>query len=68
MAIIPSQFYGRGVAVAITILLRAVLNFFGITLFIPLLILILDNEAMHQNAKIQIMCWKVNYKLIKGVI
>ena len=55
MAIIPSQFYGRGVAVAITILLRAVLNFFGITLFIPLLMLILDNEAMHQNAKIQIM-------------
>lgn len=55
IAIIPSQFYGRGVAVAITILLRAVLNFFGITLFIPLLMLILDNEAMHQNAKIQIM-------------
>lgn len=54
-AIIPSQFYGRGVAVAITILLRAVLNFFGITLFIPLLMLILDNKAMHQNAKIQIM-------------
>ena len=55
MAIIPSQFYGRGVAVAITILLRAVLNFFGITLFIPLLMLILDNESMHQNAKIQII-------------
>lgn len=55
MAIIPSQFYGRGVAVAITILLRAVLNFFGITLFIPLLMLILDNESMHQNTKIQII-------------
>ena len=55
MAIIPSQFYGRGVAVAITILLRAVLNFFGITLFIPLLMLILDNESMHQNTKLQII-------------
>ena len=53
LAIIPSQFYGRGVVVAITILLRALLNFIGITLFIPLLMLILDNKSMHQNEKIQ---------------
>lgn len=53
LAIIPSQFYGRGVLVAITILLRALLNFIGITLFIPLLMLILDNKSMHQNEKIQ---------------
>lgn len=38
---------------AITILLRALLNFIGITLFIPLLMLILDNKSMHQNEKIQ---------------
>ena len=53
LAIIPSLFYGRGVVVAITILLRALLNFIGITLFIPLLMLILDNKSMHQNEKIQ---------------
>lgn len=41
--------------VAITILLRAVLNFFGITLLIPLLMLILDSESMHQNPKVEMM-------------
>lgn len=54
-AIIPPQYYWRGVMVAITILLRAVLNFFGITLLIPLLMLILDSESMHQNPKVEMM-------------
>lgn len=53
IAIIPAQYKVRGVIVAITILLRACLNFFGITLLIPLLILILEGDAMHQNDKVE---------------
>lgn len=54
-AIIPPQYYWRGILVAVTILLRAVLNFFGITLLIPLLMLILDSESMHKNPKIEML-------------
>lgn len=53
LAIIPPQYKWRGVRVAATILLRACLNFFGITLLIPLLVLILEGETMHQNPKVQ---------------
>lgn len=55
MAIIPPKYYGRGVTVAVTLLLRAILNFFGITLFIPLLMLILESDSVHQNEQLQML-------------
>lgn len=51
--IIPSSFRRRSITAAITILLRAVLNFFGIALLVPLLMLILDGEAIHLHGVLQ---------------
>lgn len=47
--IIPQEFRRRGVTVAATILVRAVLNFFGIALLVPLLMLILDGGAIAEH-------------------
>jgi ABC-type multidrug transport system fused ATPase/permease subunit len=52
-AIIPPKYHWQGVAVAVTILLRALLNFFGITLLIPLLMLILNGKSIHLNPKVE---------------
>lgn len=51
--IIPPEFRRQGAVVAATILVRAVLNFFGIALLVPLLMLILDGEAMHSHPVLQ---------------
>ena len=51
--IIPPSFRRRSVTAAVTILLRAVLNFFGIALLVPLLMLILDGEAIHSHRVLQ---------------
>lgn len=51
--IIPPSFRRRSVTTAVTILLRAVLNFFGIALLVPLLMLILDGEAIHSHRVLQ---------------
>lgn len=47
--IIPKDFHPRALVVAITVLLRAILNFFGIAMLVPLLMLILDFEALQAN-------------------
>ena len=47
--IIPQEFHTRAFIVAITVLLRAILNFFGIAMLVPLLMLILDFEALQSN-------------------
>ena len=47
--IIPQEFHTRAFVVAITVLLRAILNFFGIAMLVPLLMLILDFEALQSN-------------------
>lgn len=51
--IIPHSFRRRSVTAALSILLRAVLNFFGIALLVPLLMLILDGEAIHSHRVLQ---------------
>lgn len=51
--IIPTSFRRRSATAAVTILLRAVLNFFGIALLVPLLMLILDGEAIHSHRVLQ---------------
>ena len=43
--IIPKKFHPRALGVAVTVLLRAILNFFGIAMLVPLLMLILDADA-----------------------
>ena len=50
--IIPRTFRGRSVWVAITILLRALLNFVGLAVLVPVLMLILDTESIHTNARL----------------
>ena len=47
--IIPPKFRGRAAVVIATILLRALLNFVGIAMFIPILILILDSDSISSN-------------------
>lgn len=47
--IIPPKFRGRAAVVIATILLRALLNFVGIAMFIPILILILDSGSISSN-------------------
>lgn len=47
--IIPKKFHPRALGVAITVLLRAILNFFGIAMLVPLLMLILDADALQSN-------------------
>lgn len=47
--IIPKEFKGRAVVMAFTVLLRAILNFFGIAMLVPLLMLILDFDALQSN-------------------
>ena len=47
--IIPKKFHPRALGVAVTVLLRAILNFFGIAMLVPLLMLILDADALQSN-------------------
>lgn len=49
--LIPSAFRQRGWVLALNIMLRAVLNFFGVALLIPLLILILDQEELLSDGR-----------------
>ena len=48
--IIPKQFRAKGVGVALTVFVRALLNFVGLAALLPILYLILDSESMHSNA------------------
>lgn len=50
--IIPRSFRGRSLWVAITILLRALLNFVGLAMLVPVLVLILDTESIHSNERL----------------
>ena len=48
--IIPRAFRTRGVAVCLTIFIRALLNFMGLAALLPVLYLILDSENIRSNA------------------
>ena len=50
--IIPKPFRMRGVWVAVTILLRAILNFVGLAMLIPVLVLILDTGSIHTDSRL----------------
>ena len=47
--IIPKSFRAKGVGVAFTIFVRALLNFVGLAALLPILYLILDSKSMHSN-------------------
>lgn len=47
-SLIPPKFRQRGGWVVVTIFLRALLNFLGLALLVPVLTLILDTQAIHQ--------------------
>ena len=49
LEIIPKSFRGRSIRVAVTILLRAILNFVGLAMLVPVLVLILDTDTIHTN-------------------
>lgn len=50
--IIPKSFRGRSIWVAITILIRAILNFVGLAMLVPVLVLILDTDSIHQSSRL----------------
>lgn len=47
--IIPKKFRRKGYLVACTIFLRAILNFIGLAMMLPILILVLDMKSIHTN-------------------
>lgn len=49
LGIIPRPFRRRSYRVTLTIFARAVLNFLGLALLLPVLVLILDTESIHTN-------------------
>lgn len=51
-AIIPQHYRRRTIWVAVTIFMRALLNFVGVATLIPILVLILDHEAVMSNVHI----------------
>ncbi len=48
LSLIPKRFRRRGGWVVVTIFLRALLNFLGLALLVPVLTLILDTESIHR--------------------
>ena len=50
ISIIPKRFRPQGVRVTVSIVIRAIFNFMGIAILIPILLLILDPEAIQANA------------------
>lgn len=50
--IIPKSFRGRSIWVAITILIRAILNFVGLAMLVPVLVLILDTDTIHESNRL----------------
>ena len=47
--IIPPSFRWRSIRVVFTIFLRAALNFIGLAMLLPVLLLILDTDSIHSN-------------------
>lgn len=52
-AIIPPGFRRRGVGVVFTIFVRALLNFLGLAVLLPVLMMILDTESIHRIGTLQ---------------
>ena len=59
--IIPREFRAKGVGVAVTVFVRALLNFVGLAALLPILYLILDSENMHSNALLHAVYEKLGF-------
>lgn len=56
--ILPPEFRGRSRRVALTLFLRAALNFLGVALLLPVLMLILDAGSIHTDPRLaQLYAW-----------
>lgn len=53
LEIIPNRFRAKGAGVALTIFVRALLNFVGLAALLPILYLILDSDSIHSNSVLQ---------------
>lgn len=47
--ILPARFRRRSIGVALSVFLRALLNFAGLAVLVPVLVIILDTEGIHSN-------------------
>ncbi len=47
--ILPARFRRRSIGVALSVFLRALLNFVGLAVLVPVLVIILDTEGIHSN-------------------
>ena len=50
--ILPPEFRGRSRRVALSLFVRAALNFLGVALLLPVLMLILDTQSIHTDPRL----------------
>ena len=56
--ILPPEFRGRSRRVALSLFVRAALNFLGVALLLPVLMLILDTQSIHTDPRLaQLYAW-----------
>ena len=67
-SIIPQRYRRRTIWVAATIFLRALLNLVGVATLIPILLLILDRNAMASNAHVARLCDTLNIESYEGLV
>ena len=67
-SIIPQRYRRRTIWVAATIFLRALLNFVGVATLIPILLLILDRNAMASNTHVARLCDTLNIESYEGLV
>lgn len=59
--IIPPTYRRRAITVAVTIFLRALLNFVGIAMLVPILVLILDRSSISSNGAVKEIYEALNF-------
>ena len=67
-SIIPQRYRRRTIWVAVTIFMRALLNFVGIATLIPILVLILDRDTMQSNAYLTKAYEMLNIESYEGFV
>lgn len=60
--IIPSAYRTKGIAVAVTIFMRALLNFVGLAALLPMLYILLDAENMHSNTILEWLYTRLGFE------
>ena len=60
--IIPEEYRRRGLWVILAIFLRAMLNFLGLAVMLPVLMIILDSETLHSSSAMQWLYSTLGFK------